>query len=165
MLAVWYVPCLKKNSREIIAAFILHFVAELNKALFCFIYRSRWHFVSFQCWHQPILSQKYTGWVNILIMFHGFMLYETVIVCKQFWKTKWFWTSDYMRHHLQIEENQIAEMCVGLYKEYGTTMAGLKVQLISVICSLVGWQIEYLKWPVLHFLLLSSHDIAILCRH
>ncbi|KAF8708662.1 hypothetical protein HU200_030042 [Digitaria exilis] len=33
---------------------------------------------------------------------------------------------DYMRHHLQIEENQIAEMCVGLYKEYGTTMAGLK---------------------------------------
>ncbi|TVU44295.1 hypothetical protein EJB05_03731, partial [Eragrostis curvula] len=33
---------------------------------------------------------------------------------------------DYMRHHLQIEESQIAEMCLELYKEYGTTMAGLK---------------------------------------
>jgi pyrimidine and pyridine-specific 5'-nucleotidase len=35
-----------------------------------------------------------------------------------------------MRHHLQIEESQIVEMCLNLYKEYGTTMAGLKVQLI-----------------------------------
>ncbi|KAJ8497817.1 hypothetical protein OPV22_008369 [Ensete ventricosum] len=33
---------------------------------------------------------------------------------------------DYMRHRLQIEESQIAEMCLELYKEYGTTMAGLK---------------------------------------
>ncbi|KAL6636592.1 hypothetical protein ACP70R_024164 [Stipagrostis hirtigluma subsp. patula] len=33
---------------------------------------------------------------------------------------------DYMRHNLQIEESQIAEMCLDLYKEYGTTMAGLK---------------------------------------
>lgn len=33
---------------------------------------------------------------------------------------------DYMRDHLQIEESQIAEMCLGLYREYGTTMAGLK---------------------------------------
>lgn len=33
---------------------------------------------------------------------------------------------DYMRDHLQIEESQIAEMCLVLYREYGTTMAGLK---------------------------------------
>ncbi|KAG2534100.1 uncharacterized protein LOC120687303 [Panicum virgatum] len=33
---------------------------------------------------------------------------------------------DYMRHHLLIEESQIAKMCLDLYKEYGTTMAGLK---------------------------------------
>ncbi|KAL5210701.1 hypothetical protein ABZP36_006324 [Zizania latifolia] len=33
---------------------------------------------------------------------------------------------DYMLRHLQIEEGQIAEMCLELYKEYGTTMAGLK---------------------------------------
>jgi hypothetical protein len=38
-----------------------------------------------------------------------------------------FWPPDYMRHHLLIEESQIAEMCLDLYKEYGTTMAGLKV--------------------------------------
>lgn len=34
-----------------------------------------------------------------------------------------------MRHHLRIEESQIADMCLELYKEYGTTMAGLKVNL------------------------------------
>lgn len=33
---------------------------------------------------------------------------------------------DYMRDHLQIEESQIAEMCLKLYREYGSTMAGLK---------------------------------------
>jgi len=37
------------------------------------------------------------------------------------------WPPDYMRHHLLIEESQIAKMCLDLYKEYGTTMAGLKV--------------------------------------
>jgi pyrimidine and pyridine-specific 5'-nucleotidase len=34
-----------------------------------------------------------------------------------------------MRRHLRIEESQIADMCLELYKEYGTTMAGLKVNL------------------------------------
>jgi len=37
-----------------------------------------------------------------------------------------FWPPDFMRHHLLIEESQIAKMCLDLYKEYGTTMAGLK---------------------------------------
>lgn len=32
-----------------------------------------------------------------------------------------------MLHHLQIEESQVPKMCLELYKEYGTTMAGLKV--------------------------------------
>lgn len=34
---------------------------------------------------------------------------------------------DYMLHHLKIEESKVPQMCVDLYKEYGTTMAGLKV--------------------------------------
>lgn len=34
---------------------------------------------------------------------------------------------DYMLHHLKIEESKVPQMCVELYKEYGTTMAGLKV--------------------------------------
>jgi hypothetical protein len=64
-------------------------------------------------------------------MFHGFKLYEAYIVTnvEQTAILK-FWPPDYMRHHLQIEESQIVEMCLNLYKEYGTTMAGLKVQLI-----------------------------------
>ncbi|KAK1279846.1 hypothetical protein QJS04_geneDACA004729 [Acorus gramineus] len=33
---------------------------------------------------------------------------------------------DYMLHHLQIEESRVPKMCLELYKEYGTTMAGLK---------------------------------------
>ncbi|KAJ6808666.1 uncharacterized protein M6B38_165005 [Iris pallida] len=33
---------------------------------------------------------------------------------------------DFMLHHLKIEESKVPEMCVELYKEYGTTMAGLK---------------------------------------
>ncbi|XP_008775418.2 uncharacterized protein LOC103695783 isoform X2 [Phoenix dactylifera] len=33
---------------------------------------------------------------------------------------------DYMLHHLRIEKSQVPRMCLDLYKEYGTTMAGLK---------------------------------------
>ncbi|ONK67700.1 uncharacterized protein A4U43_C05F2820 [Asparagus officinalis] len=33
---------------------------------------------------------------------------------------------DYMLHHLKIEESKVPQMCVDLYKEYGTTGAGLK---------------------------------------
>ncbi|XP_042459252.1 uncharacterized protein C24B11.05-like [Zingiber officinale] len=33
---------------------------------------------------------------------------------------------DFMLHNLHIEESQVAKMCLDLYKEYGTTMAGLK---------------------------------------
>ncbi|KAL3631361.1 hypothetical protein CASFOL_024345 [Castilleja foliolosa] len=34
---------------------------------------------------------------------------------------------EYMLHHLNIEESEIPRMCLDLYKEYGTTMTGLKV--------------------------------------
>ncbi|XP_042491697.1 uncharacterized protein C24B11.05 [Macadamia integrifolia] len=33
---------------------------------------------------------------------------------------------EYMLQHLQIEESEVPRMCLELYKEYGTTMAGLK---------------------------------------
>lgn len=33
---------------------------------------------------------------------------------------------EFMLQHLHIEENQVARMCLELYREYGTTMAGLK---------------------------------------
>ncbi|KAL6841926.1 hypothetical protein ACP4OV_028438 [Aristida adscensionis] len=33
---------------------------------------------------------------------------------------------DYMLNKLKIEESQVPKMCLDLYKEYGTTMAGLK---------------------------------------
>ncbi|KAL1293868.1 hypothetical protein HN51_054546 [Arachis hypogaea] len=34
---------------------------------------------------------------------------------------------DYMLEHLHIEESEVPKMCLDLYKEYGTTMAGLKL--------------------------------------
>lgn len=33
---------------------------------------------------------------------------------------------EYMLHHLNIEETEVPKMCLDLYREYGTTMAGLK---------------------------------------
>jgi len=42
-------------------------------------------------------------------------------------------TADYMLHHLKIEESEVPQMCVDLYKEHGTTMAGLKVQVIFIL--------------------------------
>ncbi|XP_062188503.1 uncharacterized protein C24B11.05-like isoform X2 [Phragmites australis] len=41
---------------------------------------------------------------------------------------------DYMLNKLQIEESQVPTMCLDLYKEYGTTMAGLK---------LLGYDFDY----------------------
>lgn len=35
--------------------------------------------------------------------------------------------AEYMLHNLQIEESEVPRMCLELYKEHGTTMAGLKV--------------------------------------
>ncbi|XP_065859927.1 uncharacterized protein C24B11.05 isoform X2 [Euphorbia lathyris] len=34
---------------------------------------------------------------------------------------------EFMLHHLNIEESEVPRMCLDLYREYGTTMAGLKV--------------------------------------
>ncbi|GFP85388.1 uncharacterized protein c24b11.05 [Phtheirospermum japonicum] len=34
---------------------------------------------------------------------------------------------EYMLHQLNIEESEVPRMCLELYKEYGTTMTGLKV--------------------------------------
>ncbi|KAL1531866.1 hypothetical protein AAHA92_31953 [Salvia divinorum] len=34
---------------------------------------------------------------------------------------------EYMLHHMHIEESEVPKLCLDLYKEYGTTMAGLKV--------------------------------------
>lgn len=38
-----------------------------------------------------------------------------------------------MLNHLNIEESEVPRMCLDLYKEYGTTMAGLKVRTTYVV--------------------------------
>lgn len=55
-------------------------------------------------------------------MNYGFMYYEYLLrihVSCSF--------IEYMLHHMHIEESEVPRMCLELYKEYGTTMAGLKV--------------------------------------
>lgn len=46
---------------------------------------------------------------------------------------------DYMLLQLGIEESEVPKLCLDLYKEYGTTMAGLKVHntLISYLYGLI----------------------------
>lgn len=36
-------------------------------------------------------------------------------------------TVEYMIQKLGMEESSVPELCISLYKDYGTTMAGLKV--------------------------------------
>lgn len=36
--------------------------------------------------------------------------------------------TDYMLKYLHMDESEVPRMCLELYREYGTTMAGLKVR-------------------------------------
>ena len=40
---------------------------------------------------------------------------------------KKIYSSDYMVHKLGVDESVSLELCILLYKQYGTTMAGLRV--------------------------------------
>ena len=40
-----------------------------------------------------------------------------------------------MSEHLHIEQSEVPKMCLDLYREYGTTMAGLKVKRLGIILS------------------------------
>lgn len=52
---------------------------------------------------------------------------------------KSLWILEYMIHTLGIEEIKVPEMCVQLYKDYGTTMAGLRVwYLLLQFCNLIS---------------------------
>ncbi|KAF7134910.1 hypothetical protein RHSIM_Rhsim08G0250400 [Rhododendron simsii] len=58
---------------------------------------------------------------------------------------------EFMLQHLHIDENEVPKMCLDLYKEYGTTMAGLKCQLYSfavyqAICLTVLLQFQALGY-------------------
>lgn len=39
---------------------------------------------------------------------------------------------EYMLQKLEIKEDRVPELCVSLYKIYGTTMAGLKASIKSI---------------------------------
>lgn len=39
-----------------------------------------------------------------------------------------FVIAEFMLEHLEIEEDNVPRMCLELYREHGTTMAGLKVK-------------------------------------
>lgn len=46
---------------------------------------------------------------------------------------EWYWvssTAEFMLHKLHMEESEVPRMCLELYREHGTTMAGLKVKTV-----------------------------------
>lgn len=40
--------------------------------------------------------------------------------------------TEYMLEHLHIEESKVPKMCLDLYLEHGTTMAGMKVYRFGI---------------------------------
>jgi pyrimidine 5'-nucleotidase len=40
---------------------------------------------------------------------------------------------EFMLNQLGIEESEVPKLCLDLYKEYGTTMAGLKVTYFKIL--------------------------------
>lgn len=48
--------------------------------------------------------------------------------------------TEYMLQKLGIQEDKVPELCVSLYKVYGTTMAGLKVLSISQLKLYINWR-------------------------
>lgn len=48
-----------------------------------------------------------------------------------------------MLNKLRIEESQVPKMCLDLYREYGTTMAGLKVYTSLLYLSRYDWTFVY----------------------
>jgi hypothetical protein len=59
-----------------------------------------------------------------------------------------------MLNKLRIEESQVPKMCLDLYREYGTTMAGLKVyacpSFISSFCFIIfdTRRLRFLIWII-----------------
>lgn len=41
--------------------------------------------------------------------------------------------AEFMLNQLGIEESEVPKLCLDLYKEYGTTMAGLKVSYFKIL--------------------------------
>ncbi|KAK8514480.1 hypothetical protein V6N13_063369 [Hibiscus sabdariffa] len=50
---------------------------------------------------------------------------------------------EYMIEKLEMEEEKVPELCVSLYRQYGTTMAGLKVLTYSFSYSFVHGRLPY----------------------
>jgi len=50
------------------------------------------------------------------------------IICKICTLIKPILFTEYMLKHLHMEESEVPKICLDFYKEYGTTMAGLKVE-------------------------------------
>lgn len=52
--------------------------------------------------------------------------------------------TEYMLQKLGIQEDKVPELCVSLYKVYGTTMAGLKVLSISQLKLYINWRFFFI---------------------
>lgn len=69
-------------------------------------------------------------WRNYLIFIVLKLLHVNKINLR--WLLRNYIFSEYMVNKLDIEENKVPDMCAQLYRDYGTTMAGLRVLSSSV---------------------------------
>ena len=45
--------------------------------------------------------------------------------------------AEFMLRQLHIDDNEVPKMCLDLYREYGTTMAGLKVKTETILVQIL----------------------------
>ena len=83
-----------------------------------------WHSLSTELRNLPIMPRQHTRYTTF-ISIHPFSATTKILfVHTLIWN---YHGAEYMLNKLHIEESQIPNMCQDLYKEHGTTMAGLKV--------------------------------------
>lgn len=87
----------------------------------------------FQIWMTPSIpwvpAFQYKS-LRIFKVMHILWFCSLKLVCDVFIvgiNALWIFIVEYMRHKLGMEESTVPELCLSLYKDYGTTMAGLKV--------------------------------------
>ena len=97
---------------------------------FFWLYRHRWYSLPFQFW-SCYASQKQHSRYNV----HFFLvlilvLKDWFVQCYNLTCLRHCCCVEYMTQKLGIEEDKVQELCLSLYKIYGTTMAGLKVSSV-----------------------------------
>lgn len=134
-----------------------------NRLLFLNV-RSRWHHLSSEFWIVKRSVQEYSRYPP----FFFFLLVKSInfiLFLRKLWQIPWLFCFspflEYMLQKLCIEEAKVPELCVSLYKYYGTTMAGLKVWLSVLLFIFLGEYWNLACWQSFVMVFLYYRQLAI----